>query len=293
MAMLRTKDDTVLHLLRHKNTLRSANIRETAVKTRITTIFSIKTYKRYVTPPRGLREKRAFANRGWDVVKVIWWKDLGRLSIQEARREIVSYVDTIYAMIANQNKPIVALRVTLVDWKTGKAIPTRILRDPWYFTTSFGRMKLDAIRLRSWGIAIDPQEIQYEKNSNTRQARYGLPVKLDEHSLKTLLEQKTNLDVDRCIDIAIYEIIADLPRLLREAVNFIIDKTKKFPSTNVLLQRHTSTMRSKNFRSRIMLWLDDKASDNLFVYGLNKPNGQRNLVKAIKGWILEDLIIRV
>jgi len=285
----RTMDDTVIPRLRPKNYLRAGDIRGMRKRARITLIFSIKTHRRYVTPPQGLREKRAFANRGWEIVKVLWWRYLGNVTYRRAREITASYLDQIYRMIHSERKPIVAIRATLVDWETGKPIPPRTLRDPWYYTTAFGEYKLDAFRLRSWGISVDAPTIQYERRFNAGDdLRENVVVR---EGSATLLELKTDLDVDNAINKAVYQTIAELPSLLRKAALFLAPDVKT--PIPILLQRYSFTMRSANYRSRIKLWLDDMADDEKFLASMRRTTGMNNLVRAIKFWMLKDLIQRV
>lgn len=110
----------------------------------------------YPKPIRGFREKRLFApvrTANGIIVTVIWWRYIGERDYYQARRICARHLDFLYPRIVDPVRPIVSLRVHLVDWNLGYAAPPRLLRDKWYSERTFANTKVDTFNLKAWGIA--------------------------------------------------------------------------------------------------------------------------------------------
>lgn len=182
----------------------------------MTVVLSIKTMGRFVRPLPGMKEKRVFYNRGFDMLQVLWWQYLGNITYLEARQKVCDMMDQIGARL-HRGEPMVAMRATLVDWYSGRALPKSIAKEPWFFDRTWGESRLDRMRLRGWGIKIDDGRIQYDKVINGKPTlnSQGKAIKRIKHfdessSLENLLDE----DLQSVVARAARRAIADIPRYL-------------------------------------------------------------------------------
>lgn len=254
----------------------------------MTLVLSIKTMGRFVRPLPGMREKRVFYNRGFDMIQVIWWQYLGNITYLEARQKVCDLMDQLAARL-HRGEPIVAMRATLVDWYSGRALPKSVAKEPWFFDKTWGESRLDRMRLRGWGIKIDDGRIQYDRVSGDLPAlnAQGKAIRKIKHfdqssSLENLLES----DLQSVVARAARRAIAEIPRYL--SIRGVM--LTSMPDA-MRVRKTVVTLQSRAFGSRCEGAMNAKyENDNDWAARLRSSNVAKRIVEneALK-WITAEV----
>lgn len=279
-----TKDDHALRFLEPVNRLRpGASMQANRTRSHLTLVLSIKTAGRFVNPPYGLRIKRPFINEGWDILKVLWWKPLGLMTYYDARKRTLKYLDQINRLL-HRHEPIVAIRATLIDWSTGKPIPRKILRDPWWYERTFSGWVLNEMRLRAWGMSVnDGFRPKYDVTPSA-------PLNRTRDD-STTLEGAVDFNVDQSLLRAINAVISEIPRWIL-ARSVMQTKDKRFSPT--ALRRVVVTVRTAGFRQRLRTYIENLyITDADFAAKLGRSQARLALEKAAEHWVRDEINNRI
>lgn len=297
MPRMETLDDHGLRFVQRNNRLRAGISMYDKNRAPITAVFSIKTMGRFVNPLPGMREKRVFYNKGFSTIRVLWWKYLGNITYLQARQEIAKMLDML-AVRLNRGEPIIGLRVTLVDWYSGRSIPRSIAKEQWFYDKTCGDTKLDRMRLRGWGIKIDDGRMEYIQHSP--KGTNGIPKPLLNNKKNRLryghFDDSTPLDgmleddLQSVIMRAIRRRVAELPRYL-SARGVMLTKV---PDA-LAVRRAVVTLRSGAFLKRVESALNVKYStDTKWAKQIQRLSAAESLVEdeAYK-WIGNEIHTRL
>jgi hypothetical protein len=280
-----TGDDHALRYLERVNRLRAgATPADMRKRANLTLVFSIKTEKRFVNVPQGLRVKRPFSNLGMDVIKVLWWRPLGKITYIEARRQTIKYLNMIGRLLIDRGEPIVAIRAHLVDWSTEKPVLRRVLRDLWWYDKTFSGWIINAARLRSWGMAVDDGfEPKYDPSATRKPSV--------QHDDISTLDGAVSFNINMVLDQAVNNIINEIPNQMRAKSVMQPHSTRFGP---LAIQRVIITLRSQTFRKRMRSYLDSLyQSDEDFAAKLRKQSARLSLRVVAERWARDEVNERI
>lgn len=264
---LETSDDHALAYIRPVNILRSGGSLAHQEKSHLTLVFSIKTQGKFVSPPQGLRIKRPFVNKGWNILKVLWWTPLGNISYHEARLQTARFLDLIHGLLV-KNAPIVAIRATLIDWKKGKAVRPSVLRDPWWYTKTFDGLELTPHRLRGYGMDVNN----------------GFYPKYDQNGT-SVLENVLNFDLEDTLNTAITLIVTKISKILSKRSVMQTHDMQPLIARRVLV-----TTQSPAFLRRLRMYVENLyTSSTEFATAVIQPYGYNTLLSCAKKWVRQEI----
>ncbi len=294
-SIRRSIDDNAIPYLRKVTRVRPINP-EDDFKTKITALVFIKTLKAgtgQVYKPMKIisggpwKVRTPFWNTSY-IKNYIWWKYLGNISLNKAKRVIAREVcDHLYGLIYMQRIPIIAARVVLIDWKTGEPISSELLSDKWFSDLGFNNFKVDRLRLQAWGITIGHMS---EDTHQSVQYKYANDIDFDKFTLEgpelDNLFTKYNINLKNLIGFALINVS------MKFAIN--LDNNTKNNLTRKLQTLIKNPMFIIEIRNFIASkFMKDKNFRDSFVNDPDKKSFIKNIViEIINNYVDQQILIQ-